>query len=142
MGRLVTRKEYVPTTHLSSRQHDLDDFSKNKPVQAEAEGARQRMRKHVQPRNAEREQQNFTGNRSDCSPCETPFPALKNEPGETCHKWIRDQVSASWAENLRDSADSVQAEYRTEHRQSRYSFNQVQRQRGEPAAASQRKAHE
>src|SRR6266498_222599 len=101
--RLIAREQAQPALHRSGGDHYFDDLGKYEPVEPEADSLRQGMGHGVKPADATCEEQNLTGDGRECCACKRLLATLEKAAGESRNKGVGDQVSARWAEQMRDS---------------------------------------
>src|SRR6266478_8107859 len=96
----IAREETLPAADNSGSKHHLDHFRKDEPIESEAERARERMRQHIKPGNAEREQQQLSRKPGDGCPGKGLFPALEDVSCQPRNKRIRHQIPTGKSDDL------------------------------------------
>src|ERR1700733_262788 len=128
----------TPASCYRRREHDLNHFGSDEPIQPEISRLGQRMREEVKPGQSTGEQEDFGGHTGESGARERFGAAIKNVAGQKCNQWIGNQESTCRAEQLSNPAKSRGTKDRKTYR----ALGQIKCERGESAATAKQQSNQ
>src|SRR5579863_1045523 len=130
----------LPTAGQRGSGHNLDDFGKDKPIEAEAYCESKRMREDGEPGQSAHKKANLSQNAGDGGPGETLFSVLsiENPASNASNERIRQQKAAGGTQQLRQASESRGIKYWHPHE----AFPKIKNERGEGATWAESKPYE